>query len=235
MATRTTYNHGNDAATLRSHSSRTAEAQADYLLPYIKPKAHILDVGCGPGTITCGLANYAPEGKITGIDSSLEVIEKAKSEAKDVSNVTFQVGQAHSLPFEDETFDIVHCHAVLVHIPDPAAAVKEMRRVCKTGGDIAAREPDLDTCVMHPHYPALEKWKVVQGQMKRNEGAEPNAGRHLAAWATAAGCAIEDIQGSSNTLQYFGGGRGGAIGKCKRSDRYVETIESHLRNRLTCI
>ena len=132
--------------------------------------------------------------------------KQARKEASDkrVQNVTFQTGAAHKLSFEDETFDIVHCHAVLVHLPDALSAIKEMRRVCKTGGYLGAREPDWDTCVIHPYDKHLEQWKAVQAQLKRNEGAEPNAGRHLAEWALAAGFAGDNVQVTCNDLQYFG-------------------------------
>lgn len=203
----TTYTQGHDASTLQSHQSRSAEKQADYLLPHIKPTSHILDVGCGPGTITCDFAKHTPDGSVIGVDYSSEVIEKAQAEATSRGcgeNVSFQVATAHKLPFQDESFDIVHCHAVLVHLPDAPGVLREMRRVCKTGGYVAAREPDWDTCITHPPYPILERWKEVQHQLKRKEGAEPNAGRHLAEWAVAAGFDISAVRVTSNVLHYSG-------------------------------
>ena len=224
----TSYIQGHDAATLRSHQSRNAESQADYLLPYIKADSHILDVGCGPGTITCGLAKYAPQGKVLGVDYSEEVVEKARKEARErgVENVSFQAGSAHELPFEDESFDVVHCHAVLVHLPDALSALKEMRRVCKAGGYVAAREPDWDTCVIHPYSTAIERWKAVQAQLKRSEGAEPNAGRHLAEWAFASGFDVDKVQVTSNVLQYFGKEHRKFWGEL-----YVKRMDTELKNR----
>ncbi|CAK4030327.1 Hypothetical predicted protein [Lecanosticta acicola] len=203
----TSYIQGHDAATLQSHQSRSAKKQADYLLPHIRSDSHILDVGCGPGTITIDFATYAVQGKVIGVDSSSEVIEQAKEEAikrKMSKEVTFEVAGAHDLPYPDNGFDIVHCHAVLVHLPDPVAAMKEMRRVCKKGGLIAAREPDWSTCVIHPYYAKLERWKEVFGQLKRNEGAEPNAGRHLSEWAVNAGFSSDDVTLAANVLSYSG-------------------------------
>lgn len=202
----TTYVQGYDASTLKSHQSRTAEIQADYLLPKIKSTSRVLDVGCGPGTITCGFAQYASEGTITGVDFSGEVIDQARGEAaqRGISNIQFQVASAHDLPFEADSFDIVHCHALLVHLPDAAAAVKEMHRVCKPGGFVGCREPDWDCLAIHPSSAVLEKWKKVSAQLKINEGAEPNAGRHLAEWAIEAGFDADKVQVTSNVLQYFG-------------------------------
>lgn len=78
-----------------------------------------------------------------------------------------------------------------------------MRRVCKIGGYVAPREPDWDTYVIHPHNATIERWQEVQAQLTRNEGAEPNAGRHLAEWAIEAGFPGSNIQLTSNVLQYF--------------------------------
>ena len=133
----TTYTQGHDASTLQSHQSRSAEKQADYLLPHIKPTSHVLDVGCGPGTITCDFSKYTLQGSVVGVDYSSEVIEKAQAEATSrgcEKNVTFQVAAAHNLPFPDETFDIVHCHPVLVPLPDATGVLKEMRQAGKPGG-----------------------------------------------------------------------------------------------------
>ena len=206
MTTPTSYIQGYDASTLKSHQSRSAKVQSDYLLPFVKSTSRILDVGCGPGTITCDFARYAHRGSVTGVDFSEKVIEQALSEAaaRGLDNVDFQTASAHNLPFEDDTFDVVHCHALLVHLPKASGAIKEMRRVCKVGGYVGCREPDWDSLAIHPHSPALEKWKEVSAQLKRNEGAEPNAGRQLAEWAVHAGFSPEQVQVSCNVLQYIG-------------------------------
>ena len=60
------YTHGHGEAVLRSHTWRTAANSAAFLLPYLKPDMTILDVGCGPGTITADLATYVPNGRIVG-------------------------------------------------------------------------------------------------------------------------------------------------------------------------
>jgi ubiquinone/menaquinone biosynthesis C-methylase UbiE len=200
------YMQGHDASTLASHRSRSAEKQASYLLPKITRTSHILDVGCGPGTITCDFAKYTSQGHATGVDYSADVIESAETEAKNrgVQNITFRAATVHNLPFDDETFDIVHCNAVLVHLPRAVEALKEMRRVCKTGGIVATREPDWATCIIHPYMPPLERWKAVHVQLKRNEGIEPNAGRHLASWALEAGFSTGNVSIQCDVLQYFG-------------------------------
>ena len=61
-----TYLHGHHDSVLRSHRWRTAENSAGYLLPRLAPDARVLDVGCGPGTITADLAALVPDGDVTG-------------------------------------------------------------------------------------------------------------------------------------------------------------------------
>ena len=61
-----TYLHGHHDSVLRSHRWRTAENSAGYLLPRLAPDARVLDVGCGPGTITADLAALVPGGSVTG-------------------------------------------------------------------------------------------------------------------------------------------------------------------------
>ena len=64
----TTYSHGHEGGVLRSHRWRTADNSAAYLLPHLRPGAALLDVGCGPGTITCDLAGRVGPGRVVGID-----------------------------------------------------------------------------------------------------------------------------------------------------------------------
>jgi len=69
-----TYLHGHHDSVLRSHRWRTAENSAGYLLPRLRPDARVLDVGCGPGTITADLAGLVPGGDVTGIDAAEAVL-----------------------------------------------------------------------------------------------------------------------------------------------------------------
>lgn len=200
----TSYVHGHDAATLQSHQSRSAQKQAHYMLHLIKPDSTILDVGCGPGTITCDFASLAPQGNVVGVDYTEDVLGAARAEAanRNIKNIDFQIADAQKLPFADNTFDIVHCHAVLVHVLNAEKVLSEMRRVCKPGGHVTAREPDWETCVMQPYDSRLYRWKEIRISMTKAQGAEPNAGRHLSAWAAAVGFASQNVLITSNVLQY---------------------------------
>src|ERR1700728_1048568 len=133
------YTHGHHESVLRSHKWRTAENSAAYLLPHLAADATILDVGCGPGTITADLADRVPQGHVTGIDAAQEVIEQARAAAGDRGNLDFATGDVYALDYPDGAFDVVHAHQVLQHLGDPVRALREMGRVTRPGGLVAAR------------------------------------------------------------------------------------------------
>ncbi|KAF1851825.1 S-adenosyl-L-methionine-dependent methyltransferase [Cucurbitaria berberidis CBS 394.84] len=140
------YKQGYHHAVTANHKIRTAELDGAFLLPYLKPHFHILDVGCGPGSITTSFAKYVLEGSVIGVDLSDEIIDQAKEHLNShdprPSNVKFEVGNVVEglQQFQDGTFDVVFCNQTLLHIPEPVKALKEMRRVCKKGGLVACRE-----------------------------------------------------------------------------------------------
>src|SRR3954449_12674980 len=127
----TVYTHGHDEPVLRSHRWRTAANSCGYLLPHLRPEMTLLDVGCGPGTITNDLA--AAVAKVTAVEVSDTVLGLAR-DAVDRTNVDFVVSDIHELGFDDETFDVVHAHQVLQHVADPVAALRDLRGVRKTAG-----------------------------------------------------------------------------------------------------
>lgn len=194
------YTHGHHESVLRSHSWRTAENSAAYLLPHLKPHMKILDVGCGPGTITAGLARYVPDGRVTGIEPRQEIIDQARAQAGDQANVEFATGDVYALDYPDDTFCVTHAHQVLQHLGDPVKALKEMRRVTKPGGLVAVRDADYGAMFWYPESPALEEWRTLYRQVARGNGGEPDAARRLHVWAREAGLA--DVTVSSSTWTY---------------------------------
>ncbi|OBT81579.1 hypothetical protein VE02_09934 [Pseudogymnoascus sp. 03VT05] len=121
----------------------------------------VLDIRCGPGSITIDLARLVSQGHVTGVEYVPDPLEEARvlAAAKGVTNVSFEIGDIHSLPFEDDAFDVVHSHQVLQHISDPVNALQEMRRVTKVGGLVACRESASMT--WYPQSDKLEKWKDI--------------------------------------------------------------------------
>jgi len=184
-----TYTHGHHESVLRSHRWRTAENSAAYLLPHISAGQSILDVGCGPGTITADLADRVSPGTVTAVEITAEALAIAQDEIarRGTPNVRFAVADVHALDFPDNTFDVVHAHQVLQHVADPVLALREMRRVCKPGGVVAARDGDYGGFRWFPEVPGLQEWlRLYQGLATSNSG-HPDAGRRLRSWALAAG------------------------------------------------
>jgi ubiquinone/menaquinone biosynthesis C-methylase UbiE len=183
------YTHGHHESVLRSHKWRTAENSAAYLLPRLAADAKILDVGCGPGTITAGLADRVPRGQVTGVDAAPEAVEQARAEARGRANLKIAAADVYALDYPDDSFDVVHAHQVLQHLADPVRALREMRRVARPGGLVAARDGDYGGMTWYPDFPVLDDWRVLYTAVARGNGGEPNAGRRLHAWARQAGFA----------------------------------------------
>lgn len=186
---RNTYTHGHHDSVLRSHRWRTVDNSAAYLIPHLRPGQRILDVGCGPGTITIDLARRVVPGSVVGIDNKPAPLEPARAEAsaQGVTNASFAVGEIYELDYPDGTFDVVHAHQVLQHLIEPIAALREMRRVCRPGGMVAARDADCAAMTWYPADARLDRWVELYQRITRGNGGEPDAGRRLLSWARAAG------------------------------------------------
>ncbi len=202
MSETATYTHGHHASVLSSHTWRTAANSAAYLVPDLRPGMKLLDVGCGPGTITADLAKLVSPGQVVGLEYAPGILEQARATAAEqgvADHVEFVTGDVHSLDFPDDTFDVVHAHQVLQHVGDPVRALSEMRRVCKPGGCVAARDGDYSAFFWYPENPVLEEWSRFYCQVARANGGEPDAGRHLKAWAAQAGFARADIRATTSS------------------------------------
>jgi 2-polyprenyl-3-methyl-5-hydroxy-6-metoxy-1,4-benzoquinol methylase len=193
------YTHGYAASVLRSHSNRTVENSAAYLQAELRPGLRLLDVGSGAGTITADFARRLAPGRVTALEMNAQALDLTRAEIgrSAVSNVDFVTGDAHALNFADASFDIVHAHQVLQHVADPVQALRQMKRVCKPSGVVAARDADYAGFIWHPQLPELDTWLSCYQQAARANGGEPNAGRHLLSWAQQAGLA--DITATSST------------------------------------
>lgn len=189
-----TYTHGHHPSVLRSHNWRTVENSAAYLIPHLVPGVSVLDVGCGPGAITLEIAERVAPGAVIGMDVSEDFMPDVGS------NVTFEVGDAYALAYDDDSFDIVHAHQVLQHVSDPVAVLREMRRVVKPTGVVAVRDVDYAAMSWWPEDPRLDRWREIYRAVAYRNDAEPDAGRRLVDWATQAG--FEDITPSSGTWTF---------------------------------
>jgi SAM-dependent methyltransferase len=193
------YTHGHHESVLRSHRWRTAENSAAYVLPHLAPGMSILDVGSGPGTITADLAARVAPGRVTAVEITDEALDLTRAEvvARGQSNVDFLVADVLALDLPDARYDVVHAHQVLQHLADPVQALREMRRVCRPGGVVAARDGDYAAFAWYPRLPELDDWLALYRTATRANGGQPDAGRYLLSWAHAAGFA--DVTATAST------------------------------------
>lgn len=196
------YTHGHDATVVSSHATRTAANSAAYLLPHLRTGMAVLDVGCGPGSVTLDLAASVAPGPVVGIEPEASVLETARAAAvtRGDTLTSFVEADVMALPWADDSFDVVHAHQVLQHLADPVGALREMGRVCRPGGIVAVRDADYEAMTWWPRSAGMDRWLEVYRHLARRNGAEPDAGRRLVAWAHEAGLA--DVRGTASAWCY---------------------------------
>lgn len=194
-----TYSHGHHESVLRSHRWRTAENSAAFLLSRLKGGMSLLDVGCGPGNLTVDLAARVAPGRVVGVDAAADAIVAARS-GSEGGGAEFLVGHADDLPFDDGRWDVVFAHQLLQHVADPVAVLREMKRVAKPGGTVAARDSDYAGFVWAPSSPLLSRWNELYHAIARRNGGEPDAGRFLPKWFREAG--FREVAVSSSTWTF---------------------------------
>jgi ubiquinone/menaquinone biosynthesis C-methylase UbiE len=172
-------------------NARGADVYAGFLLPHLRPDMAVLDCGCGEATITIGLAEALPAGRVVGVDLKEDSLAAARRNAGFIgrNNVAFIAADGRQLPFHDAVFDAVLCHSVLETLGDPAGAIAELRRVTKRGGVIGAASVEYGGIIIAGEQTAgPRRFYDVRQQLWRAEGiAEPNMGRRLRGLFQAAG------------------------------------------------
>ncbi|HEU5424682.1 MAG TPA: methyltransferase domain-containing protein [Nitrolancea sp.] len=127
----------------------------------LTPGEAVLEVGCGTGVFLPLLARaVGPAGRVVGLDLAPTFVAAARARIAAqgcAGAVTVEEGDAYRLPFPDASFDAAHCERVLMHLDDPTAVLREMRRVVRPGGRVLAVEPDWAGCRLdHPDGAALD-------------------------------------------------------------------------------
>ena len=175
----------------KNYAKRTAESQAAFFIRHLRPGMSLLDLGCGPGSITVGLAERVAPGATTGFDLDPGLPDGADEEA-----ITLVSGDAHELPFEDGTFDAIFSSAMLQHLPDPLAVLREARRVAKPGAVIGLVDADWDGQLLWPTNSSLERSIEIMTELRA--GTSPYVGKQLRSLLVEAG--FENCEGSARVV-----------------------------------
>jgi SAM-dependent methyltransferase len=192
------YTYGHSPVVTSVHAGRTARKEAAFFLPHVRTGMRVLDLGCGPGTITVGLAAATGPGVVVGLDMEAKVLEEARAlaDVQRLANATFITGSADAVPFPDGWFDAVFAHTLLEHVADVPAVLAEARRVLKPGGIIGLRDCDWGSGIFYPPDSAVEFAMALYARVWQHNGGHPNCGRQLRALLQTAG--FRDITTSAS-------------------------------------
>jgi SAM-dependent methyltransferase len=169
-------------------TGRTAADRAAFVLPLIAKGQRVLDLGCGPGTITAGLP-----GVVLGIDGEPTQLTLAQAAAP---TARFAAARAGALPIATHTLDIAFAHALFEHLPDPAAALAELRRVLRPGGLLALSSSDWSDADITPRTPDVEQALAGHYRLRRAAGGDPFMGGRLPDLVRANG--FVDVESSTH-------------------------------------
>ncbi len=154
---------------------------------------HAADFGCGSGTMTRLLAaEVGPSGSVTGIDVHAAQLEQARvlCEEEDLTNTRFVHADACDTRLPQNTFDLVYCRFLLLHLPSPEACLKEMWRVLKPGGILVAEDGDLASATSVPQT-ALEAFADLWSRLGPVRGLDYSLANRL--WHMVADAGFTDI------------------------------------------
>jgi len=201
------YTPGQTATSLAFMAERSLESHGAALLSWLRPGQQVLDLGCGPGTITSGIADRVFPGCVTGVDARREPLETARrlAEGCEQVNLTYTCATAYRLPFDTASFDLIFSHALMEHLEDPALALAEIQRVLRPGGTLVLASPDWDHFVFDQAssdvLSAIRLYRAIQEQ----NGGDTRAGQSLGGWVQEAGLLVreggERLETYSSTLQ----------------------------------
>lgn len=170
-------------------AARDLDSHGFFLAPLLQPGFDVLDAGCGPGTITTGIAEMVFPGRVTAVDLSAVQLEAGRrlAQGREIMNLDFVAASACEMPFADHSFDVVFSHALLEHLPSPEKAMAEFHRVTRPGGFIGLCCPDwgaVETAALPRKAGlAIQAYRDLQ---ERN-GGNTRAGAKLPAWLNRAG------------------------------------------------
>lgn len=211
--------------------NRSATEYADFVLPSIDSRDRVLDVGCGPGSITVGLAKVA--GHVTGIDVDDAEFTDARAYAVEhgISNVEFREGSIYELDVPDASIDVCTLCSMMETLDDPLAGLGEVHRVLKPGGLLGASSIEYGGLILHgPGQPLLRRFYELRLKLWEAQGdVHPYRGRELRGLLLAAGFSQVEAgttyfsYGTEERIRTFGLGR---AADC-RDEWYVDGLTEH--------
>lgn len=193
------YAPGWDGDAISMMAARSAEDRAAFVLALLSDGMHVVDVGCGPGTVSVGFAHaVAPSGSVLGVDvePSQIVAAAALAHRAGVSTIRFEVGSAYNLPVLDKAVDVYFSHALFEHLKEPQRAFAEAHRVLAVGGVLAVVASDWSRAQLSPSTPDVALALHGHYMLRRRAGGDPFAGGRLASHVRAAG--FVDIRETSH-------------------------------------
>jgi SAM-dependent methyltransferase len=155
----------------------------------LKPGMRVLDLACGPGIVSCLLADMAAPGRVLGLDLSAELLVEARAAAgrQGLTNLGFQQGNAYGLELEDEQFDFIYARFLFQHLEHPLKALAEARRVLKPGGILAIADVDDGWLCLYPEPVAFKGFTQRAAELQAKSGGDRLVGRKLGTYLGEAG------------------------------------------------
>jgi SAM-dependent methyltransferase len=160
----------------------------------LRPGMRVADLGCGVGMVTAMLAALVgPEGHVVGIDFSGAQLAHARERlCRHETNASFVEASATDTGLPPESFDLVYCRFLLIHLPDPERALREMRALLKPNGILVCEDGDLTSSGSEPPS-ALNAFADLWGRLGPFKGVDYTLGRRLFQMVRAAGFPTPEI------------------------------------------
>lgn len=198
---RAKYLHGYDEWTREWMAQRTATRELAFLVPHLRAGMRVLDCGCGPGSITVGLAEIVAPGEVVGVDIERRQLEAARTLAggRGARNLRFETGSILALPFPDASFDVVVAHFVIEHLREPLPALREVRRVLRPGGIAAIKDPYYPAFTFRPLIPELVRIRELLAMARAHLGVSDTYAPDLRARLLEAGFARTQAEAATET------------------------------------
>jgi len=139
----------------------------------------VADFGCGTGVLIADISRHFPTCRITGLEVSPDQLRQAEMRLGDVETVTLKQCDVSTSGCADHSFDMVYCRYLLEHVIDPVAVAREMMRVTRPGGIVAAQENDLHNVIYYPEIDGMEEIHRQFCVLQQEMGGDPIVGRKL--------------------------------------------------------